>query len=89
MDFRWNDWNLDHIARHGVDPDEAELVICLAERPYPVDHGDDKWIVWGRGRGGRLMQVVFVLDDDGTVYVIHARPLNEREKRRWRRRRRR
>jgi len=25
------------------------------------------------------------LDDDGTIFVIHARPMNDREKRRWRR----
>jgi len=89
MDFRWNDWNIEHIAEHGVDPEEAELVIRRAERPYPTHRGDGKWLVWGRGRGGRLIQVVFVEDEDGTVYVIHARPLTEHEKRRWRRRMRR
>jgi hypothetical protein len=33
-----------------------------------------------------LLQVIFVMDDDETIYVIHARPLTEREKRRHRRR---
>ena len=47
---------------------------------------DDKWLVWARGHGDRLLQVVFILDADGTVYVIHARPLTEREKRQYRRR---
>jgi uncharacterized DUF497 family protein len=42
--------------------------------------------VWGRGRSGRFLQVVFILDDDDTVFVIHARPLTDREKRRFRRR---
>jgi uncharacterized DUF497 family protein len=32
-----------------------------------------------------LLQVVFVLDDDATVFVIHARPLTDRERRRFRR----
>lgn len=31
---------------------------------------------------------IYVLDDDGTAYVIHARPLTDAEKRRYRRRRR-
>ena len=35
---------------------------------------------------GRPLQVVFVLDEDETIYVIHARPLSKREKRRLRRR---
>ena len=46
---------------------------------------DDKRLVWGRGRGGRLLQVIFVLDDDGTVFIIHARPLTQKEKQRYRR----
>ncbi len=33
-----------------------------------------------------LLQVVFVIDPDDTVFVIHARPLTERERKRYRRR---
>ncbi len=88
MLFRWNEWNVNHVQKHGVDPDEAEQVVRQARQPYPLWYAEGKWGVWGPGRGGRLLQVVYVLDDDGTVYVIHARPLNEREKQRYRRRRR-
>jgi len=86
MEFRWNDWNLEHIARHGVTPEEAEDVIAKARRPFPESGGDDKFRVWGRTRGGRFLQVVYVEDDDERLYVIHARPLDEKEKRRYRRR---
>jgi uncharacterized protein len=85
MEFQWNDWNVEHIGTHGVDPEEAESVVENAKQPYPLYRPDDKWLVWGRGRGGRFLQVVFVLDADDTGYVIHARPLTEREKRRYRR----
>jgi len=34
------------------------------------------------------MQVVVVLDEDDAVHVIHARPLTDREKARYRRRKR-
>lgn len=85
MEFRWNDWNVEHIARHGVDPYDAETIIASARQPYPLHRGDGKWLVWGRDRGGRLLQVVFVLDEDDAVYVIHARPLTPREKARFRR----
>jgi hypothetical protein len=27
MDFRWNDWKVEHIGTHGVSPEEAETVI--------------------------------------------------------------
>jgi len=33
------------------------------------------------------MQVVFVLDPDDTVFVIHARMLTDREKQKYRKRR--
>jgi len=87
MDFRWNDCNVEHVDKHGVTPDEAEMVVSGAKRPFPRKIGEDKWLAWGRGQGGRFLQVVFVLDDDGAVYIIHARPLTTSEKRRFRRRR--
>jgi uncharacterized DUF497 family protein len=85
LDFRWNAWNIEHLARHAIDPEEAQAVVAGARPPFPLSRSDDKWLVWGRGCGGRMVQVVFVLDDDGTVYVIHARPLTVREKYRYRR----
>jgi len=86
MPFRWNDWNREHATRHGVTEEEAEMVVEQARPPYPEDLGHDKWIVCGRGSGGRFLQAVYVIDPDGTFYVIHARPLTDTEKRRYRRR---
>lgn len=85
MDFRWNEWNTEHIAEHGVSAEKAEWVVRNARRPFPRKLEDDKWLVWGRGFGGRGLQVVFVLDPDDTIYVIHARPLTDNEMRRFRR----
>jgi uncharacterized DUF497 family protein len=86
MEFRWNRWNEEHIGRHGVLPEEAKAAIENARPPFPLAREDDKWLVWGRGQGGRWLQVVFTFDEDDTVYVIHARPLTEKEKRRLHRR---
>ena len=80
MPFRWNDWNVDHVAKHGVTPEEAELVVARTRPPYPEKTGDGKWLVRGRGVGDRFVQITYVLDADGTIYVIHARPLTDREK---------
>jgi uncharacterized protein len=87
MEFRWNEWNIDHIAEHGVRPEEAEAVVRNAKPPYPRRHMDDKWLVRGRGIGGRLVQVIFIIDEEEgeTLYVTHARPLTQKEKRRFRR----
>ena len=88
MDFRWNDWNLEKVEAHGLTAEDAEHAVAGAAAPYPLYRGDGKYLVWRKGKGGRLVQVVFIIDEDGTVFVIHARPLTEREKRRYRRQRR-
>lgn len=85
MDFRWNEWNIEHLGRHRVTPEAAEEVVEAARSPYPRKIGEDKLLVWGASEQGELLQVVFVLDEDGSVFVLHARPLTDREKRRYRR----
>jgi len=61
-------------------------VVSHAQRPYPQAREDEKWRVVGRGRGGRWVQVIFIFDPEDVVFVIHARPLTDREKRRERKR---
>ena len=88
MEFRWNDWNLEHVAKHGVTPEECESVVATAKPPFPESGGDEKFRVWAQSESGRYLQVVYVLDEDGTAFVVHARPLTDKEKRRFGRRRR-
>ena len=85
MEFRWIDWNREHVAEHGVDPQEAEMVVRQARSPFPRKIKEDKWLVIGRGRGSRFLQVIYLLDPDKTVFIIHARPITEREKGRLKR----
>jgi uncharacterized DUF497 family protein len=84
--FRWNAWNLEHATRHGVGVRDAERIVAGARRPYPEHRGDGKWRVVGRDAGERLIQVIYLVDEDGTIFIIHARPLTGPEKRRHRRR---
>lgn len=86
MEFRWNEWNVEHIAKHGVDPEEAEMAVRGVRRLYPQQIGEDKLLAIGRGRGGMYLQVVYILGPDDTIFVIHARPITDREKKRHRRR---
>jgi hypothetical protein len=86
-EYRWNAWNSGHIAEHGVEPAEAEGVVDAARAPWPRYEGNGKYTVRGQALTGRWLQVIFVIDPPGVVYVIHARPLTEREKRATRRRR--
>lgn len=85
MEFRWNSWNEEHVETHGVEPDEAEEVVVGAKPPFPLAQGDERYLVWGPTEAGRLLQVVFVIDRDDSVFVIHARGLTEPEKKRYRR----
>ena len=84
--FRWNDWNIDHISEHGISPFEAEYLVQNARRPYPQHRADGKWLVWGRTWSGAMLQVIYTFSPADVVFVIHARPLTEAEKHRFRRR---
>jgi uncharacterized DUF497 family protein len=87
FDFKWIEWNIDHIARHGVEPEEAEWVVNHAHRPYPERTARDKYVVRGQTETGQYLEVVYVIEPDDRVFVITARPLKDNEKRRYRRRR--
>lgn len=85
MEFRWIDWNIDKVQGHGVEPGEAEEAVRNARPPYPRKDLDGRRLARARTDSGRHLQVVFLLDPDDSVFVIHARPLNDREKRNLRR----
>ena len=63
MFFLWDDWNEGHVGKHDIDPDEAEFVVRHAKRPYPRRTSSVKWLVKGRTRAGRLIQVIYVMRD--------------------------
>jgi uncharacterized DUF497 family protein len=84
VQFRWNEWNESHVSEHGVEPAEAEEVV-RARPPYPLASADEKFLVWGPTAEGRFLQVVFVMDEEDSVFIIHARPLTDKEKKRYRR----
>ncbi|HMO27685.1 MAG TPA: hypothetical protein PKB10_15600, partial [Tepidisphaeraceae bacterium] len=89
--FRWTDWNIEHIAEHGVFPEEAEQVVLHPAAGFPRLHHGDRWIAWGQTSEGWYLQVVYVIEegeDEDEVFVIHARPLTANEKRRLHRRKR-
>lgn len=84
-EFRWNEWNVEHIGAHGMTPAEAEYLVNHARSPYPRNHGGGRYLVVGQTADGTYAQVVFVFGPPGEVFVIHARPLKDVEKRRLRR----
>jgi hypothetical protein len=82
--FKWHEWNLDHATRHGCAVEEIESVVRNPARGYPRHSGEGKLLAIGRGQGGRLIRVVYVIEDSGPVFVIHAMPLTTRRRKRGR-----
>jgi hypothetical protein len=74
--------------RHSYDPEKRTALdawgrgveAIVSGHPQKGQIGADKLLVWGPGRGGRLLQIIFVVDEDGTAFVIHGRELTKREK---------
>jgi uncharacterized DUF497 family protein len=89
MEFVWNRRNIDHIAKHGISPREAEYVVMHARPPYPEMVGEEKRQVVGKLDGGDYIQVIYVPSRSvvGGIYIMHSGRLTEDEKRRFRRRR--
>ncbi len=82
--FEWDEQNMDHVARHGVEPDEAEAVLDSA--PLILRTEDRKYLAYGQTDEGRYLLVVFVRKSSSPVRVITAREITDAEKKRQRRR---
>ena len=80
----WDDWNRDHIARHGVTLEEAEEVVNRAV----VVRGTykNRFQVIGPTRAGRMLAIVIgpVPGQPGAYYTFSARPDSRRERRHYR-----
>ena len=86
LEFRWIPWNVGKVEGHGLSVSDVEFAVNHARRPYPKPIGNEKWLVVAPTRGGRIIQVIYVVDEeDESLFVIHARPLTDKERRRRRR----
>ena len=61
MLFVYDDWNREHVTKHGVMLHDAKFVIDNARPPYPKKIEEGKFIVYGKDRHGRMLEVVFAL----------------------------
>lgn len=84
--FVWPKDRVDHIAGHGLTPEEVEEV-CFGTEAFvrrarsqgqnPVYH------VLGQTEAGRYLFCVVIQFPDGNAYPVTARPMTEAEKRRY------
>ena len=86
-EFEWDDDNIGHIARHNVEPWEAEEALLdpgrIGAPAYNV-RSDHRRAMLGATEAGRIIFAVFTRRR-GRVRVVMARDASTKEKRRYRR----
>ncbi len=85
-DFEWDEGNIDHIARHGVNPEEVEEA-CY-DQPYVLRGKNNRYLVYSQTSDGRYLFSVLHYKGQGLVRVITARDMTDSEMRlcrTWRR----
>jgi uncharacterized DUF497 family protein len=85
-EFVWPQERIDHIDRHGVVPAEVEEACfgqALVQRAK--SEGENPvYYVLGQTSAGRYLFCVVIQFPDGKGYPITARPMTDKEKRRYR-----
>ena len=71
----WDAWNEDHVARHGINPDEVEEAARNA--PHMIRARGRTFRVIGQTDGGRSLTVFVAPRPGGTFYVVTARDADE------------
>ena len=82
----WPEDKIEHIAQHGVTPEEVEDV-CFG-KPWVLrakSEGESPvYYVLGQSEAGRYLYCVVIQFPDGNGYPVTAREMTAKEKRRYR-----
>jgi uncharacterized protein len=74
----WDDFNVPHIARHDVTPQEV-IELCHGD-PVVQEGKKGRSLVFGPTLAGRLLTVVLHDEGEGVYYPVTARPASRRER---------
>lgn len=87
----WPQDRIDHIARHGITPEEVEEVCRGRPRVFRAKSAGKNpvYYVLGRTKSGRYLFSVIIQFPDGNGFPVTARLMTEKEKRRYRKRKKR
>ena len=79
----WDAWNVAHIARHDVIPEEVEEV--CHDQPMTSETYKGRLRVVGLTQSGRILTVILApTPEEGVYYPITARPADRKERRNYR-----
>jgi len=81
--FHWDDSNIEHISRHGIEPEEVEETF-LGKR-HTRKTNNDRYLLYGRTDNGRYLLVVYIIKEK-RVRVITARDMTGNEKKLYKKR---
>ncbi|MGW5773411.1 BrnT family toxin [Streptomyces longwoodensis] len=81
----WDDWNEEHIAKHGVSPEEVEEA-CQTKPIKARLVRDDTYALLGVTESGRYLTVFLAPRGKNTYYVVTARDMDNRERKSFGRR---
>jgi uncharacterized DUF497 family protein len=74
----WDPWNVNHIARHDVSPEEVEQV-CYG-RHVILESYKERLLLIGRAQAGRMLAVILEAVAQDTYYVVTSRPTSRKER---------
>ncbi len=78
----WDTWNIAHIARHDVIPEEVEEV-CHGQ-PVTSQTYNGRLRVVGPTRSHRMLTVILApTEEPGVYYPVTARPADRKERRNY------
>ena len=86
-DLIWPEDRIDHIASHGIEPEEVEEA-CFGEALVLRARSGGKnpvYYVLGQTGGGRHLFCVVIQFPDGNGYPVTARPMTRKEEQRYNR----
>ncbi len=69
--FFWQDENTEHVAEHGVTPEEFEEVACDPDF-VEQSRSSTRLIAFGATSTGKYLACVYELLDESTIYPVTA-----------------
>lgn len=80
----WDKWNEDHIAKKGISRFDVEAVLTgEVKRPLIEKSRQGTLAVWGISSGGDYLLIILSPRGKGSYYLVTARWMENREKRRY------
>ena len=80
----WDDWNISHLARRQITPEDIEWLLSGMQPRPRFDRGRNGTLaVWGKDKRDRYLLLILAERGERAFYPVTARPMTSREKSRF------